>query len=93
MAVHLSGVLSLDDVTAQGLPTARIGFEAMRTLFVTVEAGDIRMRYDGTLPTPAVGHLVLAGSSATIAGAEAIRHFKAIAVSGAALVTWTGEAG
>lgn len=93
MAVHLFETLTLDDVTPQGLTTYRIGFAAMRTVHFTVEGGAVRYRYDGAAPTAAVGHLLAAGQAGEVRGTDVIRTLRFIAVSGAATVTVTGEAG
>jgi hypothetical protein len=72
---------------------AAIGFSSSKTaptngprptsVFITVEDNDIRFRVDGTDPTTTEGHkLTTASSGMTITGADNIRKFKAIGISG-----------
>jgi len=57
--------------------------------FLTIETATISYTLDGTTPTATVGHQATAGSSIALCGLEAIRAFRAIQVSGAALVKVT----
>jgi len=62
--------------TAIGCTTAK-AIKAERAL-VTVEAGQIRFRYDGGDPTSTEGHLASSGDTWIIEGTEDIKQFRAI---------------
>ncbi len=62
---------SLDDV------------ERANRIRITVEANPVRYRYDGVMPTSAVGHLLVAGSEWMLEGADNIRNFALIRSGGA----------
>lgn len=53
---------------------------------LTVETNSIRYRTDGTAPTAAVGHLLVAGDVLVLDNLDDIRRFKAIQVSAGASV-------
>jgi hypothetical protein len=62
---------------------------AVTSALLTVETADIRVRFDGTAPTTAIGHLVAAGSSLTISGRANLTQLKMIATSTTATVRVT----
>jgi hypothetical protein len=61
--------------------------------YITVADNSIRVRWDGTAPTTALGHLCDSGSIIELTGHD-ITHFKAIAVGADAVlsVTYSAEA-
>ena len=72
--------------SAIGFTAAQInpGSNAQRAerAFVTTEGASLRFRIDGTDPTSAEGHLVLANSSFVLSGHRALANFRAIRVTG-----------
>lgn len=54
--------------------------------FITVETADIRYRLDGVNPTTTVGHLAKSDTNITLDSIEEIKGFRAINVSGAAVI-------
>ena len=68
--------------------TAAVYGAAVKALIVN-ETNNIRVRWDGTSPTTAVGHLLLAGSTIELDSAADIANFKAIAVGTASTISVT----
>jgi hypothetical protein len=60
-------------------------------LFVTIEGGNIRIAYDGTLPAPQDGHLLFGGQLFTLSKTGLIQNFAMVAVTINATVTVTLE--
>lgn len=59
--------------------------------FITIESAAIRVRYDGTAPTAAVGHALNAGDSLTVDGEGNVANLRMIrsgAVDASASVTY-----
>lgn len=81
--------------TAIGPTTATRGgnadIAAASRALITVESNSIRLRYDGTNPTAAVGHLLLAGDSMVLEGEGNIAALKMIRVTSDASVSITYE--
>lgn len=53
---------------------------------ITTETADVRYWIDGSTPTTTVGHLIKAGGGINLDSAGQIANFKAIAVSGSAVL-------
>jgi len=70
--------VSTSAVGLTGSKYAPSGEEAAKRVFITVESGSIRYRYDGTDPTSSEGHLITEGGYLTITGKSNIEKFKAI---------------
>lgn len=60
-------------------------------VFCTTETNDIRIRYDGTVPTASEGHKVVAGSSFSIKGQVNVYNLKMIRTSADATVKCSYE--
>jgi hypothetical protein len=58
-----------------------------RAALLSVETNSIRVRFDGTDPTAAVGHLVTAGDFLWVEGPDLLRKLKMIRASADASVT------
>lgn len=75
--------------TAIGLTSATYA-DAIRAM-ITVETAQIRMRFDGTNPTAAIGHIGNADDIIYLEGTEQLANFNAIrvgAISGVLRVTY-----
>jgi hypothetical protein len=59
--------------------------------WLTLQAGDIRYRYDGVAPTPLEGHILHANNSLRLHGEEQVSRFKAIAITDAAILSVSYE--
>ncbi|MEK9722021.1 MAG: hypothetical protein VW405_00875 [Rhodospirillaceae bacterium] len=82
-------VFAFETVTVAGSSTALTaatysptGAPGAERALLTLEAGQIRWRADGTAPTATVGHLVEIGDSLTLLGAETITKFRGIRTGG-----------
>lgn len=64
---------------ATASPGAATGAEVAH---LTLEAGQIRYRADGTDPTATVGHLMDPGDVLELSGADTLRRFRAIRTGG-----------
>lgn len=56
---------------------------------ITTETNSIRVRFDGSAPTSAVGHLIPAGTSLELQSLSQIRNFRVIATGSDATITVT----
>jgi hypothetical protein len=63
-------------------------YGAATKAIITVETNPVRVRWDGTAPTTAIGHLCAAGSTIEITDHD-ITHFKAIATGADATLSIT----
>lgn len=72
--------------TAIGFTDATIvetaGHPAATLAVCRLETAEIRVRYDGTAPTAAVGTLVEIGDTITVTGSDVLRAFRAIRTTG-----------
>lgn len=77
--------------SAVGL-TVPAGGAAAEKAIITVETASVRFWIDGTTdPIASEGHLVIAGQGIELAGANALKNFKAIRVSSDATLMITYE--
>lgn len=78
-------------ITASKLVTNQAGGFYRRAVkaFLTVETNSIRVRWDGTVPTATVGHLLTAGSSLTLYGEQNCSRLSMIRASADATVMIT----
>jgi hypothetical protein len=79
--------VTVTNAAAVGLTQAT--YDAARMAVITVEDNPVRVRWDGTSPTTAVGHLLGVGDTLTIHFSADIFHFKAIATGGNAVIRVT----
>ena len=82
-------VFAFETVTVAGASTALTaathsptGGPGAEQALLTLEAGQIRWRADGTAPTAAVGHLLEIGDSLVLDGADTITKFRGIRTGG-----------
>jgi len=68
--------------TAYKPASGRYAGREAQAAFLTIEDGDVRWRQDGSDPTAAVGHYLIAGKSLLLQGAQAIYQFRAICATG-----------
>lgn len=85
--------VSVDAITAVGLPAIPWTVETPNRAFLSVEGASIRFWYDGQTPTAVVGHPASSGSTIIITGQDDCRRFKMIAQSGTATITVTLHVG
>lgn len=81
--------LTVGTSTAIGFGSIKITHPETARVRFRVEDNNIRIRTDGTDPTSAVGELVKADDSYQVIGYENITNFKAIAVTGTAILPST----
>jgi hypothetical protein len=80
---------SLSITNAAAVPLTLATFDAALSANITVEGNPIRVRWDGTAPTAAEGHLLQSGDQIKMDFTADIWHFKAIATGANATIRVT----
>lgn len=75
--------------SAAAVSLTQATYDAARQAVITVEDNPVRIRWDGTAPTTAVGHLLSVGDTITLHFSADIFHFQAIATGGNAVLRVT----
>jgi hypothetical protein len=80
-------------VTSTAVSTIRTAYNGIQgtDATITVLGGNIRYTFDGTIPTPTVGHLLLDGSQFTVSGHINLDNLRLIAENVSVAVTVTVE--
>jgi hypothetical protein len=89
---EISYAFAFESVTvtnAAAVSLTQATYDAARMAIITVEDNPVRIRWDGTAPTTAVGHLLSVGDTFTLHFSADIFHFQAIATGGNAVLRVT----
>lgn len=85
MIIGLQNTVAYDSVTVAdtALTLLTIGFtqteiDDARQAFISIDTDDVRINYDGSVPTASEGHLIIAGEFFTLFGKNAMSNFQVI---------------
>lgn len=85
-------VYTVPSTAARKLVLEGLGFTA-HSIYLSVESANLRISYDGSVPTPDDGHVLYDGQHFTLTKPSLIRNFQMIATTGTAKINVTFESG